>query len=226
MKKELPNKKREWVRLILSALVLFAMVPITILAIPKVMALTQPHTRELLQRQLESLGIGGWVAFLGIQVIQVVVAMIPGEPIEILAGILYGPLWGTLTCMLGIFIGSIIVYLLVRKLGMPIVSIFIDPEKFQNLRILQDERHFERIAFLLFFIPGTPKDLLTWAAGLIHIRPLRFFILSTIARLPSILTSTLAGTTLLSGDFSTTVLIFVVTGCISMVGLWAHKKLS
>ena len=77
MKKELPNKKREWVRLILSALVLFAMVPITILAIPKVMALTQPHTRELLQRQLESLGIGGWVAFLGIQVIQVVVAMIP-----------------------------------------------------------------------------------------------------------------------------------------------------
>lgn len=226
MKKELPNKKREWVRLILSALVLFAMVPITILAIPKVMALTQPHTRELLQRQLESLGIGGWVAFLGIQVIQVVVAMIPGEPIEILAGILYGPLWGTLTCMLGIFIGSIIVYLLVRKLGMPIVSIFIDPEKFQNLRILQDERRFERIAFLLFFIPGTPKDLLTWAAGLIHIRPLRFFILSTIARLPSVLTSTLAGTTLLSGDFSTTVLIFVVTGCISMVGLWAHKKLS
>lgn len=226
MKKELPNKKREWVRLILSALVLFAMVPITILAIPKVMALTQPHTRELLQRQLESLGIGGWVAFLGIQVIQVVVAMIPGEPIEILAGILYGPLWGTLTCMLGIFIGSIIVYLLVRKLGMPIVSIFIDPEKFQNLRILQDERRFERIAFLLFFIPGTPKDLLTWAAGLIHIRPLRFFILSTIARLPSILTSTLAGTTLLSGDFSTTVLIFVATGCVSMVGLWVHKKLS
>lgn len=226
MKKELPNKKREWVRLVLSALVLFAMVPITILAIPKVMALTQPHTRELLQRQLESQGIGGWVAFLGIQVIQVVVAMIPGEPIEILAGILYGPLWGTLTCMLGIFIGSIIVYLLVRKLGMPIVSIFIDPEKFQNLRILQDERRFERIAFLLFFIPGTPKDLLTWAAGLIHIRPLRFFILSTIARLPSILTSTLAGTTLLSGDFSTTVLIFVVTGCISMVGLWVHKKLS
>lgn len=226
MKKELPNKKREWVRLILSALVLFAMVPITILAIPKVMALTQTHTRKLLQRQLESLGIGGWVAFLGIQVIQVVVAMIPGEPIEILAGILYGPLWGTLTCMLGIFIGSIIVYLLVRKLGMPIVSIFIDPEKFQNLRILQDERRFERIAFLLFFIPGTPKDLLTWAAGLIHIRPLRFFILSTIARLPSILTSTLAGTTLLSGDFSTTVLIFVATGCISMVGLWAHKKLS
>lgn len=226
MKKELPNKKREWVRLILSALVLFAMVPITILAIPKVMALTQPHTRELLQRQLESQGIGGWVAFLGIQVIQVVVAMIPGEPIEILAGILYGPLWGTLTCMLGIFIGSIIVYLLVRKLGMPIVSIFIDPEKFQNLRILQDERRFERIAFLLFFIPGTPKDLLTWAAGLIHIRPLRFFILSTIARLPSILTSTLAGTTLLSGDFSTTVLIFVATGCVSMVGLWVHKKLS
>ena len=97
--------------------------------------------------------------------------MIPGEPVEILAGLLYGPLWGTLSCMLGILIGSLIVYFLVRRLGMPIVSIFMDPDKFQNLWLLKDERRFERISFLLFFIPGTPKDLLTWAAGFVRINP-------------------------------------------------------
>ena len=214
MKKDLPAKGSEWVRLILSGLVFLAFIPATILALPKVMELSDPQARLQFQQELQSLGIGGWLTFLGIQVLQVVVAMIPGEPVEILAGLLYGPLWGTLSCMLGILIGSLIVYFLVRRLGMPIVSIFMDPDKFQNLWLLKDERRFERISFLLFFIPGTPKDLLTWAAGFVRINPLRFFLIATVARLPSILSSTLAGASLISGDFLTTVIIFAVTGCV------------
>ena len=158
MKKDLPAKGSERVRLILSILVLLAFVPLSLYAIPKVMALGDAQTRAALQQQMQSQGIGGWFVFLGIQVLQVVVAMIPGEPVEIFAGLMYGPLWGTLSCMLGIFLGSMIVYLLVRRLGMPIVSIFMDPKKFQNLRFLQNKKRFERISFLLFFIPGTPKD--------------------------------------------------------------------
>mgnify|MGYP003236481252 CR=1 FL=1 len=205
MKKDLPAKGSERVRLILSILVLVAFVPLSLYAIPKVMALGDAQTRAALQQQMQSQGIGGWFVFLGIQVLQVV-AMIPGEPVEIFAGLMYGPLWGTLSCMLGIFLGSMIVYLLVRRLGMPIVSIFMDPQKFQNLRFLQDKKRFERISFLLFFIPGTPKDLLTWAAGFINIRPLRFFAIST-------------------GDFTTTVFIFILTGAVSLVGMWLHNKL-
>ncbi len=226
MKKNLPKQKLEQVRLVLSVLVFIILIPITILAIPKTLALAEPQNRVQLQQQFESLGIKGWVFFLGIQILQVVVAMIPGEPIEIFAGLMYGPVIGTLSCMLGIFIGSILVYFLVKKIGMPIVSIFIEPEKFQNLRFLKDKERFERIAFLLFFIPGTPKDLLTWAAGLIDIRPIRFFIISTIARLPSILTSTLAGASLISGNFATTLIIFVVTGCVSLMGILIHRKLA
>ena len=150
MKKDLPAKGSEWVRLILSGLVFLAFIPATILALPKVMELSDPQARLQFQQELQSLGIGGWLTFLGIQVLQVVVAMIPGEPVEILAGLLYGPLWGTLSCMLGILIGSLIVYFLVRRLGMPIVSIFMDPDKFQNLWLLKDERRFERISFLLW----------------------------------------------------------------------------
>lgn len=226
MKKELPSKCSEKIRLILSVLVLLAFVPLTIWAIPKAMALTDPVTRQSVQQQFASQGIGGWLIFLAIQTLQVVVAMIPGEPIEIFAGLLYGPVWGTLSCMLGIFIGSIIVYFLVKKLGMPIVSMFVDPEKFQDLWFVRDEKRFEKIAFILFFIPGTPKDLLTWAAGLLKINPLRFFILSTLARIPSILTSTLAGASLISGDFVTMAIIFAVTGLISLLGIFIHKKIT
>ena len=93
MKKDLPAKGSEWVRLILSILVLLAFVPLSLYAIPKVMALGDAQTRAALQQQMQSQGIGGWFVFLGIQVLQVVVAMIPGEPVEIFAGLMYGPLW-------------------------------------------------------------------------------------------------------------------------------------
>lgn len=226
MNKNLPTKKSEWIRLALSILVFLAIIFITIWAAPKAMALRDAQTRAALQQQMQSRGIGGWLAFLGIQILQVVVAMIPGEPVEIFAGLMYGPVWGTLSCMLGIFIGSMLVYQLVRRLGMPLVSIFLDPKRLQNFRLLQDKRRFEQLSFLLFFIPGTPKDLLTWAAGLIDIRPMRFFAISTVARLPSLLSSTLAGASLISGNFTTTVLIFVITGGISLLGVWLHRKLS
>ena len=102
--------------------------------------------------------------------------------------------------MLGIFIGSLIVWFLVKKIGMPIVSVFVEPEKFQNLWFFRTSNEECRS---VLFSPGTPKDLLTWAAGLLHIRPVRFFLISTAARLPSNLTSTLAGSSLISGDFMT-----------------------
>lgn len=226
VKEKLPTKTSEKIRFILSVLVFLAFVPLTIWGIPKVMALSDPVARENLQQYFASKGIGGWLIFLAVQILQVVVAMIPGEPIEICAGLLYGPVWGTLSCMLGILIGSLIVYALVKKLGMPIVSVFIDPDRLQNLWFVRDESRFEKIAFLLFFIPGTPKDLLTWAAGLLKINPLRFFLFSTIARLPSILTSTLAGASLITGDFITMALIFGITGFISMIGIYLHKKIS
>lgn len=226
VKEKLPTKTSEKIRFILSALVFLAFIPLTIWGIPKVMALSDPVARENLQQYFASKGIGGWLIFLVVQILQVVVAMIPGEPIEICAGLLYGAVWGTLSCMLGILIGSLIVYALVKKLGMPIVSVFIDPDRLQNLCFVRDESRFEKIAFLLFFIPGTPKDLLTWAAGLLKINPLRFFLFSTIARLPSILTSTLAGASLITGDFVTMVLIFGITGCISVIGIYLHKKIS
>ena len=104
MKEKLPTKTSEKIRFLLSVLVFLAFVPLTIWGIPKVMALSDPVARENLQQYFASKGIGGWLIFLVVQILQVVVAMIPGEPIEICAGLLYGPVWGTLSCMLGIYL--------------------------------------------------------------------------------------------------------------------------
>ena len=64
---------------------------------------------------------------------------------------------------------------------------------------------------ILFIIPGTPKDLLVYIAGLLPIKPLRFILISTFARLPSVVSSTFAGNTLMKGDWQSSLVIYVIT---------------
>lgn len=211
------------VRTAVFLLIVVASVVLTVWLAPKVLTLSTPEGRTTLEEQLRSYGVGGWLAFLGIQVLQVIVAMIPGEPVEILSGVLYGAVGGAVTCMLGVFIGSILVFFLVKKLGMPLVTTFIDEEKIRRLWFLRDEKRFETLAFILFFIPGTPKDLLTWAVGLTNIKPARFFLIASVARTPSILSSTLVGASLIKGDFTSSAIIFLVTGLVSVAGVLIHR---
>lgn len=241
------EKKRKHVQLAIGIIILISSLFLTIWLWPKIMAFSDPDKRQLLEESMRSYGIGGWLVILGIQVFQVVVAMIPGEPVEIMSGVLYGAIGGTVTCMIGIFMGISIIFALVKKLGLPIVSYFIDPEKISGLWFLRDEKRFERIALLLFFIPGTPKDILTygvclsWSAKQATLNkqtdpsdlsksnmvnnPWRFFILSTIARLPSILTSTLLGSSLIEGNFKTSFIVFLVTGVVSILGILIHNRI-
>jgi uncharacterized membrane protein YdjX (TVP38/TMEM64 family) len=138
-------------------------------------------------------GFWGRVLFVGMMILQVVVAFIPGEPLEIAAGYAFGAFWGTLLAWIGLVLGSTIVFLFVRKIGIKAVEVFFPREKINSLKYLKDEKTLGVTAFFLFLIPGTPKDLLTYFAGLTKIRLLPWIVLTSIARIPSIVTSTIGG---------------------------------
>ena len=76
---------------------------------------------------------------------------------------------------------------------------------------MENPKNIELIMLILFLIPGTPKDLLVYIAALLPINPVRFIIISTVARIPSVLSSTLAGAHLLAGDWKATIVIYAVT---------------
>ena len=96
--------------------------------------------------------------------------------------------------MIGVAAASSLVFLLTRFLGVRLVEIFISREKIDELRFINSEEKLKRMIFLLFFIPGTPKDLLTYFAGLTRIKLHEFLIISMIARIPSLVSSTIGGT--------------------------------
>lgn len=171
-------------------------------------------------------GIWGRLAFLGMMLLQVFVAIIPGEPLEIGAGYAFGAVEGTILCILGAGIGSALVFLFVRRFGVKAVEVFISQEKIRSVRFLNDPKRLYPLITIAFLLPGTPKDVLCYCAGLTPIRFRHFLWISSICRLPSVVTSVLGGNALGSGNWQAAVWIFLVTMAVSLIGLLIYKRIS
>lgn len=174
---------------------------------------------------VEGYGWTGRFVALGIQVLQVIVSLIPGELVEVGIGYTFGAVEGTLLCMAGVAIASSLVFVLVKRLGIRLVELFISREKIDQLRFINSEKKLKRLIFILFFIPGTPKDLLTYFVGLTRIKLHEFLIISLIARIPSLVSSTIGGNLIQQESYLGAVWVFLITGTISLAGMVAYNRI-
>ena len=160
---------------------------------PMISLVSEP---EKFRGWVESRGNWGRFIFIGMMMFQVLIALVPGEPLEIGAGYAFGAVEGTILCVIGVTLGSLLVFGLVRRFGIRLVEVFFDTGKIKQLKFLQNEKRLDLITFLVFFLPGTPKDLLTYFVGVTDIKPSKFIFIVSLARLPSIITSTVGGSAL------------------------------
>lgn len=174
---------------------------------------------------IQSFGPMGWLVLLGLQFLQVFIALIPGELLETAAGYAFGPLAGTVICYLGVAAASTLIFLLTRRFGTRLVEVFVSREKINELRFLNTERKRNNLIFLIFFIPGTPKDLLTYFVGLTDIRLGTFLALSLVARIPSMLSSTFGGHLLGEGEYWEAIILYGITGILSLAGLMIYNSM-
>lgn len=179
---------------------------------------------EKFREWVNGFGVWGKLIFVGLIVLQIIVAFIPGEPFEIVAGYAFGTFWGTLLCVVGEVIGSVLVFLFVRKCGDRAIEVFFPREKIDSLRFMRDEKKVETFAFIAFLIPGTPKDILSYCAGITHMKLSTWVFISTVARFPSVITSTVSGDALGMGQHLFAVIVFVVTIALSLVGLFFYNR--
>ncbi len=103
--------------------------------------------------------------------------------------------------------------MLVRKFGKKFVYFFCSEEKvkkIENSKSFNNPKKIEMIMLILFLIPGTPKDLLVYIAGLLPIKPVKFILISSIARFPSVISSTLAGENLAVGDWKMSIILYAI----------------
>lgn len=171
-------------------------------------------------------GIWSRLGFIGMMVVQIFIAIIPGEPLEIGAGYAFGAVEGTLLCILGAVLGSTIVFLMVRRFGVRLVEIFFPKKQIQDLKFMKKVRNPDALAFLLMLIPGTPKDLFAYFMGLTPMKLTTWMLINATARIPSIITSTIGGNALGTRSYLFAGIMLVITLLISIVGIYIYKGLS
>ena len=179
------------------------------------------HFRDM----IHSRGAWGVLIAFGIQVLQVIVSPIPGEVIETGMGITYGPFWGTVIILAGAAFSSWLIMLFVRKWGTKFVELFISLDKINDLRFINSEKKLNRWVLILYMLPGTPKDPLIFFFGLTKIKISTFVLLSTVARIPSVVTSTIGGHWIHKKEYFKAILLYVIIGAVSLACLLLYKKI-
>jgi len=175
--------------------------------------------REGFKLWMDDHGALGCVVYVIMVTLQIIIALIPGGPIEVAGGYAFGAVWGTALFMLGAFIGSFIVFLLVRKFGKPVVELFFKDKDIGKLSFLKDDAKRNIIFLILFIIPGSPKDLLSYVAGLTDMQIWFFAIITTLGRLPAVLGSAISGAALGQSNMSVAIISLVIVFSLSAVGI-------
>ena len=215
------HKKMVW---ILAILVFIAfMVLITIFVGGPIIEFAEDP--EQFRLWVDSAGIWGRIVFVGMVVLQVLVAFIPGEPIELVAGYAFGFWEGTILTMGGFLIGSWIVFALVRRFGRKLVEVFFSKDKLEQIKFLQNPKKTKIITFILMVIPGTPKDMLSYFAGLTKLTTTQWLAIVAVGRLPSLVTSTLTGAAAGEENYLLSAITLAVTLLISAAGILYYRHI-
>ena len=214
-------------KIITTMLAVFTIIAIIVYVFPLIKDLSTVEGQLAFKDKIQNSGLYGILLLFALQFTQIFLFIIPGEPIEILAGICYGGFWGTVFILVSNIIISLFIILSVRKLGKKFAYSFYDEEKIkkiENSKLFKNPQKIELIMAILFFIPGTPKDLLVYVAGLLPIKTYRFILISTIARIPSIVTSTLAGSRIMAGDWKMSIILYLGISVIVAIIVFVFNK--
>lgn len=220
------EKKFKIIKLILFVLTIILIITIAIKLFPLFTNLGTKEGQLQFKEEISNSGSSGILMLLGLQLLQILIPILPGEPIEFLAGMCYGTIGGMLIIFLGAFLSSFIIFYCVRKFGKNFIHSFLGKdkiEKLENSKWFSNPEKIELILFIAFLIPGTPKDLFVYIAGLLPIRPYRFFLISTFCRFPSVISSTFAGSNIVDGNWWLSIASYIVTFTISGIGLYVYN---
>lgn len=178
------------------------------------------------RRWVQQKGLWSRIIFIFLLVLQIIIAFIPGEAFELAAGYAFGRAEGTLLCLIGSVIGSFIVFSAVRVVGVKLLHLFFSQEEIDRVYRLSSSKRFNRLVFLVFFIPGTPKDILSYFVGLSKMQFSQWLFISTLAKIPSIVTSTVAGSLVGDANYSVAGIVFCVTAVISVAGMYFYNSIT
>ena len=217
------EKQQKWISILAITVFFLVCGLITwFIGIPMIRLAKHP---DVFRDWVDSFGIGGRVLFVCLVVIQVLVAFIPGEPVELAAGYTFGVVEGTLLTMAGFLAGSWIVFSLVRVYGTRLVEVFFPRHKIAELSFLKNPKKTKALAWILMTIPGTPKDFLSYFAGLTQLTARQWLSIVAVSRIPSLLTSVVSGAAAGEENYLLSIIMMAITLVISLAGMIYYRRI-
>jgi uncharacterized membrane protein YdjX (TVP38/TMEM64 family) len=185
--------------------------------------LSRLSDHEQLVQSMRQSGARGPLICIGIQFLQVVFFMVPGEITQVAAGYVFGAWLGLLYSVIGILLGSAFDFAFARAVGRPVVNKLLGEGTLQRVDQALATHRGQSALFLLFLIPGMPKDAMSYGAGLTSLKLTEFIAISGLARLPALLFSTMIGDQLYDRDYRA-VVITVVVGLLVSLGFYLYER--
>ena len=180
---------------------------------------------DRLVERVRNAGPAGVFILLGMQLLQIIVAFIPGEVVQLAAGLMYGPWLGALIVLVGCVISSSIVYKLVHALGAPFVQEMVSTEHLEKFRAFEESGKLDIVVFILFLIPAMPKDVFTYIVPLTDMKLGRFLLLTTIGRIPGVLASTFVADGLSQGEFVGPIVVVAIVAVLAIIAVVFRDKI-
>ena len=208
------SKKIKLLRIIILVVTIILMVGLTIYLFPVMKNLSTYDGQIAFKEKVNSSGIYGFLSLLGLQFAQIFLIVLPGEPLEILAGMCYGAVGGTLFTLFSVAITTTVIFMITRKFGKELIYDSFGKEKIdkiENSKVFQNPKNIEFIFAICFAIVGTPKDLLTYIGALFPIKPFKFILIATFCRFPSIISSTIVGQYFSRGNWKVSIIVYLIT---------------
>ncbi len=216
-KQTLKYKKR--IQIISLVVFIVLMIGATLLLMPLIRSMRTAQGMEDLKTSIGQYNIFiSALIFVFLQGLQVVVAIVP--PIQVVGGLLFGWFWGAVLSFIGAFLGSLVVFMLVKKIGAPLVEASVGEKHLKKFKFLQDERKLTGILMILYLIPAFPKDVLTYIVPLTKMDKKDFFMYVVPCRLPAIILSTVFGSNVGDGNFKIAIVILAIVITIGIIAFF------
>ncbi|MCX7773805.1 MAG: TVP38/TMEM64 family protein, partial [Clostridia bacterium] len=199
MKKESQNKSL-LLKLVCLGLLAAAVVLVMIRFAPQLIALAK--NPQQFADYLHAYGFWGYVIFILCEVLQVIIALIPGDMFHISAGFIYGMPLGFLLAYFGEVLGALIAFGLAKYFGTDIVKKFVSEERIQKTSQLLNSAKGSFGILILCLIPAIPKDILIYVAGITPVKPLRFLTIFLLCRIPDIFIKSSGGSVLYAQNYT------------------------
>lgn len=215
-----------------SAIVKFALLLFVVAGLPLYVYFFQPQLIENMSslehvnaffRQYKTQSI---FVYMGAQILQIVICIIPGQWLQFAAGYMYGFWLGFLFSFIGAALGSVITYYLAKLLGRDAMHLIFGEARINDfIRKLNSKKAIVAV-FLIFLIPGVPKDLCNYAAGISEMRLKPFLLVSLVGRSPGMMGSLLIGRQIEAGYYTGAVVVAVVAVFLCVLGIVMRKRIT